>query len=111
VHDVRAVAQALLRRDGAASGQGAAGESGALNHLGRTMSAADLLSLAPVDRKRLATAQARLAIHRHVTHALESDDGWPLFVVTLGALTKGFDGPSGLDDLERFADRVCGGAS
>jgi uncharacterized protein YigA (DUF484 family) len=44
------------------------------------------LALTDQQTKRVSTARARLALHRHVLHALEH----------------------ALDDLERFAERVCG---
>lgn len=56
-----------------------------------------------VDRKRLATAQARCALWGGSLAALEGDDGRPMFVVTRWALSKQW---TDLDEVEAFLQRV-----
>lgn len=71
------------------------------------MSTADIGAAAvsaPPD-KRLATAQARCALSGIVLHAIEADDGSPLFIATRWSLTKSF---TDLGDVERWLDRVDG---
>lgn len=70
------------------------------------MTAAPQASFA-VDAKLLANATARAALAGITLHHLEGDFGRPVFVATRWALTKQFDS---LEDVERWLDRVNGGA-
>lgn len=55
------------------------------------------------DPKRLANAAARAALAGATLHALQNDDGSPLYVVTWRALTRSFDDLAAVEGwLTRF---------
>lgn len=55
------------------------------------------------DDKRLANAAARAALAGAMLHALENDDGTPLYVVSWRALTRSFDDLAAVEVwLQRF---------
>lgn len=56
---------------------------------------------ADTERKRAATAQARLALVGVVLRRIEADDGRPQWIVTEDALCRSFDS---LGELERWID-------
>ena len=60
-----------------------------------------------LDRKRLATSQARAALRGVVLQAIDGDDGRLLFIASMHALTKAFDE---LAEVEAWLDKIEGKA-
>lgn len=55
------------------------------------------------DAKTLATCQARAALLGAMLHALQNDDGSPLYVVSWRAMTRSFDDLAAVESwLTRF---------
>jgi hypothetical protein len=69
------------------------------------MNAAQTISLAPADAKRLATAKARAALAGVELHAIESDDGRPQYICTKWAMTASF---ADMAQVEAWLSRVDG---
>lgn len=62
--------------------------------------------MSAADPKALVTAKARAALLGATLHALQDDDGSPLYVVSWRALTRSFDG---LAELDAWLTRFEGG--
>jgi hypothetical protein len=69
-----------------------------------------LAEVIPIETKRLATAKARAALLGVELHDTQGDTGERVLIATktAWAMTRAFEGPSALADVERWLDRMEG---
>jgi hypothetical protein len=77
---------------------------------GSAPSVAPSSTVVPIDAKRLSTAKARAALLGVELHETDGGAGTRVLIATktAWAMTRAFEGPSALIDVERWLDRMEG---